>query len=90
VNYFIGQQRSKWQHNIPTYGRVAYRGVYKGIDQVYYGGAHDRLEYDFVVSPGANPNDIRMRFEVGSQLNLNTEGDLEITLGGRRSCSMHR
>lgn len=82
VNYFIGNDPGKWQRNIPTYAQVAYRGIYPGIDQVYYGGTRDRLEYDFVVAPGANPNDIRMRFEGEDQLRLNRDGDLAIAIGG--------
>ena len=31
-NYFIGNDPSQWQTNVPHYGRVALRGVYPGID----------------------------------------------------------
>ena len=74
ANYFIGNQPGKWQRDLPTYGRVAYRGVYPRIDQVYYGGSQDRLEYDFVVAPGGNPKEIRMRFESGDKLRLDDKG----------------
>src|SRR5258708_3163556 len=33
-NYFIGNDPSKWQTNIPNYGRVALRSVYPGIDLI--------------------------------------------------------
>ena len=80
VNYFIGSQTSKWQRNLPTYGRVAYRDIYPGIDQIYYGGSQDRLEYDFVVAPGADPNDIRMRFDGETGLRIDRNGNLAIAL----------
>jgi hypothetical protein len=35
--------------------RVEYSGVYGGIDLAYY-GSQGRLEYDFVVKPGADPS----------------------------------
>jgi len=44
ANYFIGNDAAKWQANISTYGRVGYRGVYKGVDVDYYGNQR-QLEY---------------------------------------------
>ncbi len=37
VNYFIGSDPKKWHANIPTFGKVEYRGVYPGVDLQYYG-----------------------------------------------------
>ena len=37
VNYFIGNDSTKWHTDIPTYARVKYRSVYPGIDLIYYG-----------------------------------------------------
>jgi len=61
-SYFRGQDRSKWVTGIPNFGRVQAAGVYPGIDLAYYGN-QSGLEYDFMVSPGANPEAIRMRFD---------------------------
>jgi hypothetical protein len=36
-SYFIGNNPSKWRHDIPQFGRVEYRAVYPGVDLVYYG-----------------------------------------------------
>src|SRR5262249_15917111 len=58
-NYFIGNDPAKWRTSVPNYGRVRYVGIYPGIDLIYYG--HDgTLEYDWIVSPGADPRRIRM------------------------------
>jgi uncharacterized protein (TIGR03437 family) len=66
---------------IPTYRAVRYRGVYRGIDVVYYGGA--KLEYDFVLAPGADPRRIRIRYEgLLRALRLNDAGDLEVATAG--------
>jgi hypothetical protein len=59
VNYFIGKDPAEWRTNIPTYSRVLYRGVYPGVDLVYYGKS-GQLEYDFVVAPGADPGAITL------------------------------
>jgi hypothetical protein len=55
VNYVTGIGDSQRQQEVPTYGRVQYKGVYPGIDLVYYG--NDRaLEYDVVIAPEADPS----------------------------------
>jgi hypothetical protein len=61
VNYFFGNDPTKWHTNVPTYARVRYKSVYPGIDLVYYGSGRE-LECDFAVSPGADPN--RIQFEI--------------------------
>jgi len=53
VNYFIGNDPTKWRTNVPTYAKVDFKDVYPGIDLTYYGHQR-RLEYDFVVAPGAD------------------------------------
>ena len=61
-NYLFGNDRKKWRTNIPHYAEVRYKGVYPGIDLVYH-GSQDRLEYDFMVAPGADPKVIRIAFQ---------------------------
>ncbi len=46
-NYFIGNNPARWHHNVPHYARVKYRGVYPGVDLVYYGN-QGQLESDYV------------------------------------------
>ena len=75
VNYLRGRNRDGWLLDIPTYRRVRYRGIYPGVDVVYYGN-EGRLEYDFVLAPGANPALIRMRYQGARAIRLNREGDL--------------
>jgi streptogramin lyase len=75
VNYFIGNDPHKWRANIPTYAKVGYREVYPGVDVVYY-GAQGRLEYDFIVAPGADPTRIRLDVTGAEKLGVDTTGDL--------------
>ena len=65
ANYLVGKDPRKWRTNVAQYGRVAMHGVYSGIDAIY-SGSTGSLEYDFVVSPGADPTLIRQRV-VGAQ-----------------------
>jgi hypothetical protein len=75
VNYFIGKEPSKWLTNVPTYARVRYNNVYPGIDLVYYRN-HQQLEYDFAISPGADPGQIQFEITGATQISLDAEGNL--------------
>lgn len=74
-NYFIGNEPGRWRTNIPNYSRVANRGVYPGIDIVYY-GVDGNLEYDFIVAPGADPKIIALAFEGWEKVHVDTQGNL--------------
>jgi hypothetical protein len=63
-NYFIGNDPKKWRTNVPNYAKVRYASVYPGVDLVYYGN-QGQLEYDFVVSPGADPEAITLQLKTG-------------------------
>ncbi len=80
-NYFRGNDPKKWRRNVTNYAKVKYNGVYPGIDLVYYGN-QQKLEYDFVVAPGADPNDITLGLEGADSLNLDKEGNLILLVDG--------
>jgi len=81
VNYFKGEDRSRWITGIPRYGRVRYRAVYPGVDLVYYGSA-GKLECDFAVAPGADPRIIRLRYDGARGLHVDAAGDLIVETAG--------
>ncbi len=60
---------------VARYGKIVYRGVYPGIDQVYY-GTQGRLEYDFVVAPRIDPGLIALAFTGAQSLALDEAGNL--------------
>jgi hypothetical protein len=74
-SYFRGQDPAKWVTGVPNFARIRAAGVYPGIDLIYYGN-QSRLEYDFVVAPGADPSAIRMRFDGVRSLRTDAEGNL--------------
>jgi len=97
-NYFIGNDPKKWLTNVPTYKTVRYKSVYPGVDVVYHGN-QGKLEYDFVVAPGADPRAIALKIngqhlEVEAQLKGETEtharidahGDLIVPTEGGEVC----
>jgi len=61
-NYFLGNDSSKWAPNCRNYMNIVYRDVWEGIDIEWY-EENGKLEFDFVVQPGADPNQIRMSCE---------------------------
>src|SRR5438093_239317 len=75
ANYFIGSDPANWRTDVPTYAKVRYKNVYPGIDLIYYGNQR-QLEYDFVVSPGADPRRIRLGFHGADKLEVDAQGDL--------------
>ena len=77
VNYFIGNDASRWRARVPLYGKVRYAAIYPGVDLVYYGN-QQQLEYDFIVSPGADAKQVRMRFEGAKRLRLSADGNLAV------------
>jgi Beta-propeller repeat/Abnormal spindle-like microcephaly-assoc'd, ASPM-SPD-2-Hydin len=81
TNYFIGSDPKKWHTDVPSYARVKYADVYPGVDLVFYGNQR-RLEYDFVVAPGANPKAIRLNLEGAQKVRLNAQGDMELSVPG--------
>jgi len=81
VNYFIGNDPKNWHTDLPSYARVKYAGVYPGVDLVFYGNQR-RLEYDFVVSPGADPKAIALRVDGARKMRINSDGDLVLGVSG--------
>jgi Beta-propeller repeat len=81
LNYFIGNEPAYWHQNIPTFAKVAARNVYPGTDLIYY-GAEGRLEFDFVLGPGADPSLIRLSLEGADGLQILNDGDLAVRAGG--------
>lgn len=76
TSYFLGDR------TIPAvahYGSVLYRGLYPGIDAVFYPTPEGGLEYDYIVAPGADPSAVHILPWVdGSPLSVDSEGRLWI------------
>jgi hypothetical protein len=93
VNYFLGNDPNHWHTNVPTFGKVHYDDIYPGIDLVYYSTQNSEfriqnseskqsaLEYDFIVAPGADPNQIRLSFSGADSVTLDADGNLVLQVG---------
>lgn len=79
VNYFTGNDKTKWRSNIPTYGAVTYKDLYNNIDIKFYGNNRN-IEHDVIVRPGGDPSLVRFAYEGVKGLKVNKAGDLEVSL----------
>ncbi|MFC2171039.1 SBBP repeat-containing protein [Acidobacteriota bacterium] len=88
TNYFKGRDPKKWLTGVPAYRKVMYKGIYPGVDVVFYG--HDgTLEYDFVLAPGADPGSVRIAFDGQDTIKTTDEGNLVLSVPGGALQSRH-
>jgi len=88
-NYFLGNDPAKYRTHVSQYRRARLSNVYPNIDLVYYGDK-DRLEYDYLIAPHADPAQIRMRFE-GAQPELDAKtGSLILNTVDRRKLELRQ
>ena len=80
VNYFIGNDKSKWKTDIPTHNEVSLGEIYEGIELRLkaYG---KNVEKIFTVKPGADATTIKLKVAGGNSLKINNKGELEIETG---------
>jgi len=79
INYLIGHDPSQWHTGIPTYERVRYRGLFPGVDAVFY-GKESKIEYDLVLAPGVDPARVSFALEGAGSLQIANNGDLVLRL----------
>ena len=82
TGYFRGRDISRWVRAVAHYAKVRYRNVYPGVDLVFRQGDDGRLEYDWVVAPGASPHAIRTKFDRTADLRVDKDGDLIVSKDG--------
>ena len=78
VNYYRGK-KSHWRKNIPTFSEILYAEIYPGIDLKFYFN-DSKLEYDFVVKPGADPSPIQFTYENINAIKMAKDDVLDITV----------
>ncbi|HEY4950895.1 MAG TPA: hypothetical protein VIH88_11220 [Candidatus Acidoferrales bacterium] len=81
TSYFIGNDPKKWHTDVPSYEAVRYQGIYPGVDVLFH-GRQRRLEYDFIVAPGADPNAIALSIAGARKLDINSQGDVLMSVAG--------
>ncbi len=74
-NYFYGNDPSQWRTDVPNYSTIIYKDIYPGIDLKYYGNGSS-MKYDFIVNPGADISQIKIRYDGVDDLSVTHAGDL--------------
>ncbi len=73
-NYFQGPNRVDRHTEVPSYASVLYTGLYEGVDVRVREG--DNLEYDLLLTPGANLDQVVIRCDGLEQLSITNDGRL--------------
>ncbi len=76
VSYFKGKP-DEWNAGLPAYSRIVYRDLWPGID-LSYSGTTDRLKYEFIVHPGADPAQVRLAYRGVDGISVDNDGRLEV------------
>ena len=76
VSYFKGRPE-EWRTGLRASRRIIYRDLWPGIDLIY-SGTVNRLKYDFIVRPGADPNRIRLAWRGADSVQVTEEGQLAV------------
>ncbi len=76
VNLLTGGKEN-WRTGLPSYHRLVYADLWPGIDLALIGDVQ-RVKYEFRVKPGADPDQIRLRYRGGDALRLESSGELAV------------
>ncbi len=76
-NYFYGNETSKWLTNVPNFQEIIYKNLYDNIDLKYY-NTFKGLKYDFIVHPGGELSDIKLKYEGIEDMETDPYGNLKI------------
>ena len=79
VNILKGDQAS-WKTGLETYRAVIYRNIYDKIDLKVY-GTEGRIEYDWTVKAGSDPDRIRIAYRNVKSTGLDDSGSLVLETG---------
>jgi len=76
-DYYYGDICPNGILGVHSYEKVTINNIYPGIDWVLHSGKNG-LKYDFIVHPGANPSQIKLKYKWTGQPQLQDNGSLKI------------
>jgi gliding motility-associated-like protein len=76
-NYYLGNDPSKWKSAIHPALAIDYQHLYSGIDMHIATDEVGQMKYEFIVSPGSNPQQIQMKYNGQDGLSIK-DGNLVI------------
>lgn len=80
VNYFKGNDPSKWATNISSYGELLLKEVYPGIDLRLYSDANGTIEFDWILASAADFAKIKMVVDGQDDIVITENGNFSLKL----------
>jgi gliding motility-associated-like protein len=77
-NFYLGNDPKKWASEVYGFKHVLAKELYPGIQLQTY-SQDEKLKYDWIIAPGADPSWIRQRYTGADKLTLMSNGDLVIS-----------
>ncbi len=77
-NFFLGNDPAKWVNKARRFRRLTWKNLYDGIDYTLYVNKDNHLQYDFIVHPGAEAENIRLMYEGHDSIYVDAEGKVVI------------
>ena len=84
THYLLGAAPDGWRTGVRGFQRVVYEGLYPGID-LSYRATPEGLKSEFLVRPGADPSQIRVRYEGAIGAAIDSAGGLAASEGLREA-----
>jgi gliding motility-associated-like protein len=75
-NYFIGNNPDRWKGGVKSYRKIYISNIYDRIDFELF-ESEGGLKYNFIVNPGGDPGQIKLRYSGADSLYLN-DGNLVV------------
>ena len=79
-NYYCGNDSSKWGSNIQSIDELVLKNVYDFIDLRLYSQSEGQVEFDWIVNPGGDPSQIKMKFPGVDSSKIESNGNLSAHL----------
>ena len=76
-NFYLGGDSSRWRSDVPAFGAVAWRDLYRGVT-VRLHERSARLEYELRLDRGADLDEVVIRAEGTSSLQIEPDGSLRL------------
>ncbi len=80
LSFVLGDDATRWRHDVPSFDAVCYRGLYDGVDAILRKASDGRVHYDFVLRPGVDAQDIIIDGDAAGAFSIDANGDLLLAL----------
>lgn len=88
-HYLVGSDSTHWMKNVPNYAKVIYKSIYSGVDAYFYGN-NSTIEYDLVVAPHAETQQIKLSLSGVQKFSFDEQGNLRLSIGEDIQITMHK